>query len=173
PVVDASLEIARRPGFKASDVARIELRGHPLLRQRTDRPDVRTGRESQVSAQHAIAIVFRRGEAGLDAFGDAAVGETLAAGRPEIVFVDDASFDIAAVAMAVTMRDGAVHTLDIAAARGSEANPMSDAEIETKLATLADRAKFPRDVRPLIDAVWALEDIADAGDIARLAALED
>ena len=47
------------------------------------------------------------------------------------------------------------------------------ADIETKLATLADRAKFPRDVRPLIDAVWALEDTADAGDVARLASLED
>lgn len=173
PVIDASLEIARRPGFKASDVARIELRGHPLLRQRTDRPDVRTGRESQVSAQHAIAIVFRRGEAGLDAFGDAAVGETLAAGRPEIVFVDDASFDIAAVAMTVNMRDGAVHRLDVAAASGSEANPMTDGEIEAKLAALARRAQFPRDVRPLIDAVWALEDVADVGDVARLAALED
>ncbi len=49
-VIDAALAFAQRPGFDASNVASIELRGNPFLRQRTDRPDVATGREAQVSA---------------------------------------------------------------------------------------------------------------------------
>ena len=44
---------------------RVVVRGNPLLAHRTDRPDVSTGRESQVSVQHAVAaaLVTRRGRA--------------------------------------------------------------------------------------------------------------
>ncbi len=171
PVIDASLDLAARPGFRADEVASIRLTGHPLLRQRTDRADVTTGRESQVSAQHAIAIAFRRGRAGLDEFDDAAVAETLRIGRPAVVFVDDGSYDIQAVNMTVEMRDGARLDVRIDAARGSPDNPLTDAELEQKLALLAGRAGFPQALRPLIDAVWGLDRITDAGDVSRLAAL--
>ena len=40
-----------------------------------------------------------------------------------------------------------------------------------KLALLAGRASFPQALRPLIDAVWGLDRITDAGDVSRLAAL--
>ena len=63
-VIDAALAFAQRPGFQAANVASVELRGNPFLRQRTDRPDVTTGREAQVSAQHAIAIALVGGAAG-------------------------------------------------------------------------------------------------------------
>lgn len=170
PVVDASLEIAGRPGFRADAVASVELTGHPLLRQRTDRAGVRTGRESQVSAQHAIAIVWRRGQAGLDEFSDAAVAETMNAGRPVVRFNDDPARDIASVAMTVRMRDGSEHRAEIAAARGTEGNPMSDGDLERKLVALAGHSGFTGDVAALADAVWSLDQLPDAGALARLAA---
>ena len=151
----------------------VELRGHPLLRQRTDRPAVATGREAQVSAQHAIAIAFRRGEAGLDAFSDAAVAETLRDGRPEVRFTDDPSMDIAGVQAVFRMADGTSETLTIEAARGSPANPLTDAELEEKLTMLAARAGFSRPVGPLIDAIWQLDTLEDAGQVSQLAALAE
>jgi 2-methylcitrate dehydratase PrpD len=171
PVIDASLEIASRPGFDPHAVAAVTLTGHPLLRQRTDRADVASGRESQVSAQHAIAIAFLRRQAGLDEFSDAAVAETMRHGRPDIVFIDDASFDIAAVHMSVRMRDGAIHDTDIAAARGSPANPLTDVELEQKLAMLSERAGFPHDIGPLVEGLWMLDTAPDAGVVSRRAAL--
>jgi 2-methylcitrate dehydratase PrpD len=170
PVIDASREIAAREGFRPGAVESVELTGHPLLRQRTDRPGVRTGREAQVSAQHAIAIVWRRGEAGLDEFTDAAVAETLSAGRPDVRFADDPSRDIASVAMAVRMLDGQVLRAEVTAARGSPGNPMTDADLERKLAGLAESAGFPGDVAALTEAVWTLDRLKDAGDLMRLAA---
>ena len=169
PVLDAALDLAGRPGFNPAAVAEVTLRGHPLLRQRTDRPDVATGRESQVSAQHAIAIAFRRGKAGLDEFDDAAVAETLAQGRPQVTFVDDDAMHIAEARMQVRMADGEAHEIAIAAARGSPENNLTDAEIEEKLAMLAARAGFDRPIQPLIDAVWRLDEQDDAGAVSRLA----
>lgn len=62
PVIDACLRL-RGEGLAWDDTVRVTLRGHPLLRQRTDRPDATTGRESQVSAQHAIAVALKTGAA--------------------------------------------------------------------------------------------------------------
>jgi len=169
PVIDASLEIAARPGFRASDVAGVALTGHPLLSARADRPDVATGRESQVSAQHAIAIVWRRGRAGLDEFSDAAVAETREFGRPPVRFSDEPGRDIASVAMTVRMRDGTTYGAEVAAARGSAGNPMSDADIDAKLATLAAGSGFRGDPEALANAVWQLDASGDAGALARLA----
>jgi 2-methylcitrate dehydratase PrpD len=171
PVIDASLQAAAKPGFDANAVKGVTLRGHSLLRERTDRPDVSTGRESQVSAQHAVAIVFQRQEAGLDAFSDVAVEETLAMGRPKITFVDDDNYDIAAVDMTVELVGQSPIHVRIDAARGGASNPLTDADIETKVKELASRAGFKEDVDRLIEAVWMLDTLEDAGIIARLAAV--
>lgn len=170
-VIDAALVMASRPGFRVAEVASVELRGNPFLRQRTDRPGVTTGREAQVSAQHAIAIAFKRGEAGLDAFSDEAVAETLRDGRPDIRFTDDPSMDIAGVHATFRMADGSAETVSVEAARGSPANPLTDADLEEKLRMLAKRAGFSKPVQPLIDAIWQLDDAPDAGAVARLASL--
>ncbi len=169
PVIDASLEIASRPEFNAKAVKSITLKGHSLLRQRTDRSDVATGRESQVSAQHAIAIAFQRQKAGLDEFSDAAVAETLAMGRPQINFVDDDSYHIEAVDMTVEFLNDATIHARVDAARGGASNPLTDADIEVKVKTLAERAGFTKDIDRLIEAVWMIDTLEDAGTIAGLA----
>ena len=173
PVIDASLEIASKQGFEPNIVKSVTLKGHSLLRQRTDRPDVSTGREAQVSAQHAVSIVFRRGKAGLAEFSDAAAQETLTAGRPHITFVDDDTYDIDAVDMTVDLEDKSPIYVRIDAARGGSKNPLSDADIENKVRELSERVGFTGDIDRLIEAVWMLDILEDAGIIARLAAAGD
>ena len=171
PVIDAFLDLHERESLALDDVASVEVTGNPLLRQRTDRPDAATGRETQVSLQHAIAIVLLRGQAGLDEFSDAAAAETLARGRPQVTFRDDPRRDIASIDLVVRTRAGGVLKADLSAARGSCANPLSDDELESKLMEGARRAGFAGDVRKLADAVWTLEKAEDAGELARLAGL--
>lgn len=170
PVVEATLALAGRGEFGVEDVARINLRGHPLLERRTNRPDVATGRESQVSAQHAIAIVLRRGRAGLAEFNDDAVTETARDGiRPDVRFTDDEACPIEAVKMEVVTHNGATHAIEIAAAQGGPTNPMSDGDLELKLAMLADYGGFSRGVEPIAKAVWCLETQPDAAAVLELA----
>ena len=115
-------------------------------------------------------FAFRHGEAGLEAFSDAAVAKTLREGRPEVAFVDDPSMDIAGVHATFRLADGTAETLAVDAARGSPANPLTDAELEEKLTMLAGRASFSRPIRPLIDAIWQLDRLEDADAVSRLAA---
>jgi 2-methylcitrate dehydratase PrpD len=83
PVLDCVLDW-RRDHPKA-EVTRIVVRGNPLLGVRTDRPAVSTGRESQVSVQHAVAAALATGKAGLDQFSDACVRDAKLARRRSIL----------------------------------------------------------------------------------------
>ena len=173
PVIDACLQLAVRPelaGAGLDRIARIELTGHPLLRQRTDRPGVMTGRESQVSGQHAVAVALARGRAGLAEFSDEAVrDESLRALGRRVHFVDDGGFAVESARVTVHLSDGAALTVDIDMARGSTGRPMSDADIEDKLRTLCAGGGSGIDPQPLIDAVWSIDASFDAGAVMEFA----
>jgi 2-methylcitrate dehydratase PrpD len=166
PVLDCVLDWRRE--HPAAEVTRVVVRGNPLLAHRTDRPDISTGRESQVSVQHAVAAGLTHGEAGLEQFTDACVNDpAMAALRRKIEVVRDGSFSTIAAGVEITTSDGAVHRLSQTAARGSDANPMSDRDLEQKLKTAA--ASLSLDATQLIDAVWGLDKSADASGLASLA----
>jgi 2-methylcitrate dehydratase PrpD len=151
-------------------VETIVVRGNPLLAARTDRPNVATGRESQVSVQHAVAAAIVTGKAGVDQFTDACVRDpAVLALRRKVTVERDASFGTVAAAVDVTTADGKTHHLSQSAARGSDQNPMSDGELEGKLRTCAAGWNPRHDIAPLIDAVWALDKSPDVSKLASLA----
>jgi 2-methylcitrate dehydratase PrpD len=168
PVLDCVLDW-RRDNPKA-EVTRVVVRGNPLLGVRTDRPDVSTGRESQVSVQHAVAAALLTGKAGLDQFTDACARDPeVLALRSKVEVQRDAAFSTIAAAVEISTVDGKTHNLSQAAARGSDANPMSDADLEAKLRTIAAGWDARYDTAPLIAAIWALDQRADVSTLASLA----
>ncbi|MFO1327970.1 MAG: MmgE/PrpD family protein [Rubrivivax sp.] len=169
PVIEACLAL-HAGGARLADVAQVELRGHPLLRARTDRPPPRSGREAQVSAAHAVAVALAEGRAGLDEFSDDRVARGEAAAlAPHLRFVDDAGCSVDGATVHLTRRDGRVLTHHVDAARGSLARPLSDAELERKLADLAAWGGSGVDAAPLAQALWSLHTCPDAGTLMRLA----
>jgi len=167
PVLDCVLDWRR--DNPAAAVKKVVVRGNPLLRLRTDRPDVSSGRESQVSVQHAVAAALVTGKAGLEQFTDACVRDPaiLALRRKVEVEVDPACSTVAAAVD--ILADGKTWNLSQAAARGSDQNPMSDKDLEDKLRDSAAGWDAGHDIAPLIEAVWALEDSADVSRLALLA----
>jgi 2-methylcitrate dehydratase PrpD len=166
PVLDCVLDWRR--AHPKAEVTRVVVRGNPLLAHRTDRPDVATGRESQVSVQHAVAAALVFGAAGVDQFTDACVNDPrVLALRRTVEVMRDEKFSTIAAEVEITA-GGEVHRLSQSAARGSDANPLSDGDLEQKLRTSAAALNPRHDVRPLIDAIWSLD---KADDVAGLAAL--
>ena len=173
PVVEACLALhqdqtVQQHGTQA--IQAIEIKGHQLLRERTDRPNVLTGRASQVSAQHAVPIALITGKAGLHAFSDVAVNrEDVRALGKKIAFVDDNSYAIDAATVTVKFQSGKQCSIHIPHAQGSEAIPMSDAALETKLRDLHAHAGVPCDVDKLIHALWQIEQSEDVSRVVQLA----
>jgi 2-methylcitrate dehydratase PrpD len=173
PVLDACLALSARMDPRRLDaIESIELTGHPLLRHRTDRPNIQTGRESQVSAQHAVPVALLRGDAGLEAFSDEAVADPkLRALGSLLRFRDDESFSIDSAKVVLRFRDQTTEQEHVHMARGSLQRPLTDQELETKLRDLCRYGRSGCDAGPLIDAIWNMEDSQDMGHLARLAAV--
>lgn len=134
PVIEACLELHGGFGGIADEITAIDLTGHPLLRQRTDRPDPPSGRMSQVSAQHAVAVSLLSGRADLAAFSDKAVANpALRRLGGKLRFHEDAGVPIDSVAVRLILSDGREVTHRVAAAKGGLARPLTDAELAEKL----------------------------------------
>ena len=168
PLLDLALDWRR--ANPDAVVERVRARGNPLLLQRTDRPDVGTGRESQVSLQHAVAAALVRGRAGLDEFTDACVGDPgVSAMRRKVEVAANPGLSTIAAEMDFVTADGRTHTVSTQATRGSAANPLKDAEIEDKLRTEAASWQKGHDIQPLIDAVWAIDRSDDVSALLKRA----
>ncbi len=170
PVIDACLALAQENEIAAERITRITVAGHSLLRERTDRPNVTTGREAQVSAQHSIAVALLQRAAGIKQFSDAVVKDpAVLALREKVTVIEDASIPVSAAVITIALNDGSVLTKRVDEARGSLECPLTDAEIEAKVADLVAYGAPGVDAKRLIDAVWSLEDSRNAGEIMRLA----
>ncbi len=168
PVLDCALDWRR--ANPDAIVERVAVRGNPLLLKRADRPDIVTGREAQVSLQHAVACALLLGKAGLDEFTDACVNDPkVKAMRGRISVAPDDALPTIAAEVDIVTSDGKSHRTSTRAARGSSTNPQKDGEIEQKLRDEAGRWSPGYDARPLIDAIWALERSADVRDLLALA----
>jgi 2-methylcitrate dehydratase PrpD len=172
PVLDCVLDW-RRDNPQAR-VQRVVVTGNPLLAARTDRPNISTGRESQVSVQHAVAAALVTGKAGVDKFTDACVNDpAVLALRGKVEVVRDEKFATIAGEVAIVTADGETHRLTQPAARGSKANPMSDQDIEDKLRTAAADAIPRNDIAPLIGAIWELDKSPDTSSLAAITVPRD
>ena len=71
-------------------------------------------------------------------------------------------------AVEITSGDGKLHKRAQRAARGSDENPMTDNDLETKLREAAARAIPRNDAAALIEAIWTLDDCADISSLVAL-----
>jgi 2-methylcitrate dehydratase PrpD len=167
PVLDCVLDWRRdHPG---AVVEQVLVTGNPLLAARADRPDISTGREAQVSVQHAIAAALIAGRAGIDEFTDACVRDPrFAALRGKVTVRGDEHVDTDAATVAITTADGKLHQVSQSHARGSTFNPMTEQELEDKLRHIAAAWNPRHDIAPLLDAIRRLETCANAADVAAL-----
>ncbi len=168
PVLDCVIDW-RRANPDAT-VEKVRVTGNPLLANRADRPAISTSAQSQVSVQHAVAAALITGKAGTAQFADACVNDPkVKALRRKVEVTRDPSFATVAAAVEITTADGKLHKLSTTAARGSDANPMSDEDLEDKLRDAAAGWNPRHDIGPLIDAIWSLDKSEDISKIAALA----
>lgn len=171
PVIDAVFDLRARHRLQPGDIAAVTVTGHPLLGERADRPAPASGREAQVSAQHSVAVVLSRGAAGIPEFADAAVADpAVRALRDRVRVGADAAMAAGAARVVIRCRDGRVCETTVTRARGSLEHPLSDAELDAKLVSLAAHGCPALDPGPLVNALKSLEDLDDAGSLLGLAA---
>jgi 2-methylcitrate dehydratase PrpD len=134
------------------------VQGSPLLLARGDRP-VLSERDARVSIHHSVACVLLLGAAGVQEFSEAVVFDAAIVRFREKVKAElDAGLPDGAARVTIRTASGKLSET-VMAARGSLADPLSDADIENKLRACASGAAW--DAERVIDAVWHLDSLAD------------
>jgi len=162
PVIDACLEIVGKHKFDARQIQRVELTVNPLCVQLCNRPAPKLRSQAMVSFPHWTAACLLHQAAGLPQVTEAMVHDPdIAALRLKIVATPDPKTAREAAHVKVVMQDGKVFEAHCDNARGTQARPMSDADISEKtrlqLELVFDKAKSQR----IVDECWRIPDAAD------------
>jgi 2-methylcitrate dehydratase PrpD len=157
-VIDACM-LLRDELPEPAAIASVEVEGHPLLKERTDRPGVLTGNLAQVSAQHAAAVVLLTGRAGPAEFSDESVMDgNIRALAGKVGVAVDAGMAVGAARVTIRTADGRSCARQVDDPRGSVDNPLSDSDLEDKLRARWPDAHSVPAVR-IIDLLWRLEEV--------------
>ncbi|SDB74495.1 MmgE/PrpD family protein [Belnapia rosea] len=167
-VIDACLQLRAELEVPPEAIATVTVAGDALLLARGDRV-VRTARDARVSIHHSAALGFVRGKAGVAEFEMPAVLDpALAAFRARVVAELDASLPRGGARVTVRLSDGRERTALVLHARGSEARPLSDAELAEKFRDNAGLGGFASRADAALDALWALETAPDVRGLMAL-----
>ncbi|MBO0738680.1 MAG: MmgE/PrpD family protein [Alphaproteobacteria bacterium] len=169
PVIDACLELRARLAGETEAIDRVVVRGHPLMRERTDRPNVESGRDARVSLQHTVAAAFLFAAAGLAQYEDDCVADpAVRALRARVVFEEELGAPVESATVTLYLADGTEQSEHIRHGRGTPGRPMSDAELDSKVRELVAYGAPFVDPDGLIAAVRGIEAEADPTRLMRL-----
>ncbi|HET7157401.1 MAG TPA: MmgE/PrpD family protein [Burkholderiales bacterium] len=166
--IDACLQLRSEHALTSHDIARIDVRMHPLALELAGKPLPITSLESKLSVHHAMAVALIRGGAGVGEFMDACVRDpAVIALRAKVVATPDATLAPAEAHVRLTLNDARTVERHVAYAIGSLERPMSDADIEYKVRDLAAHILTESQTANLIDLAWSLDRLDDATVLAR------
>lgn len=161
PTIDACIQLREQHGFSAGDVAAVELRVAPLVKDLCNKKEISTGLEGKFSIYHAAAIGLGRGKGTLAEFTDAAVNDPeLKRIRLLAEAVGDPAVIEDGVKVEVKLKDGRAVGMHLTESLGNLKRPLSDAQLEAKF---RDQAKVitPARADEAIAACWRVETLAD------------
>src|SRR5260221_13950495 len=169
PTIDAAIQL-RGQGVKAEEVARVELRVHPLVLELTGKKEPQTGLQGKFSVYHGFAAGLIFGRAGEGEYADAIVlREDVTALRRKVVATVDDAIDEASADVTAVLRDGRRIHVFVEHAIGSLQRPMSDAALDAKFAAQSEPILGSARTAELIAACRRLGELPDVGGLVALA----
>jgi 2-methylcitrate dehydratase PrpD len=170
PAIDAAIQL--RDQLRTDQIQAIELHANPLVLSLTGKTDPQSGLEGKFSIYHCIAVGLVFGAAGEKQFQDAVVRDPRIVSLRKLVTVKtDPAVSAAQCDLVIRLKDGRVLSRHIETAIGSTQKPMSDAALEAKFLDLSDGVLPRPQADKLMQLCWQIERQADAGGLARAAAV--
>jgi 2-methylcitrate dehydratase PrpD len=169
PAIDAAIQLRNENGLTADQIERIDLKVHPLVLELTGKKTPQEGLEGKFSIYHAVAVALVEGAGGEKQFSDRAVNDpAVVMLRGKVVPVITPGIDPAQVDMTIVLKDGRQLHRHIEHAVGSAETPLTDQQLETKFADLAEGVIPTPMIRRIMDACWNVEGLPSASEIAKM-----
>jgi 2-methylcitrate dehydratase PrpD len=172
PAIDAAIQLRNENKLTADQIARIDLKVHPLVIELTGKKTPQIGLEGKFSVYHSVAVAIIEGAAGEKQYSDRAVRDPqVIALRDRVNAIIDPSVRPEQVDMTITLKDGRTLHKHIEHAIGSVEVPMTDQQLEAKFTDLASAVLPGPQVRKLIETCWQVERLPSAAAIAKAGVL--
>jgi len=170
PVIDGCIQLRAGHSLDANQISKVTLRVHPLALKLTGIKVPRGGLESKWSIYHSAAVALCDGAAGKRQYTDERVFDRIVGGlRGRVTAAADPGLREDEAHVAIALGDGRLLELHIEHATGSADNPMSDRDLDRKFIEMAADVLPRHRTRELIEKCWAVAQLADVGELARLA----
>lgn len=168
PTIDGCSQIFKRHSPNPDEVAAIRLRVAPLVLDLCNQRDLRRALQSKYSIYHAAAIGLARGKGGLREFTEEAVADPVLTRLRDLTeAVPDDAITEDQVHIEVEMADGRVLETFVEQSLGNVHRPLSKEFLEEKFRDQAVLALDAERVESLIAQCWSLDELDDAGELAR------
>jgi 2-methylcitrate dehydratase PrpD len=139
PAIDGCIQLRNEHKLTGDEIAKIDLKVHPLVLELTGKKTPQVGLEGKFSVYHSCAVAVIHGAAGEREYSDQAVRDPkVIALRARVAATADKSVHEDAVLVTVTLNDGRVLTKHVEHAIGSVERPMSDGDLDAKFHGLTD-----------------------------------
>lgn len=169
PTIDACIQLREEAGLDPDQIASVELRVAPLVKDLCNQSDVRTGLQGKFSIYHAAAIALVRGKGGLAEFTDEAANDpAIQTMRGKVNADGDPAVTEDGVIVTVRLQDGREVSKTLEHSLGNLKRPLSDAQLEGKFRDQAGVLSAER-VDELIAACWRLGELERVSDVVDLA----
>ena len=176
-VVEAALQLRSRVGAP-DDIAEIRIEtvttAIRLMAGDPDKWSPTTRETADHSMPYTVAVALIYGDVQEEHFGSRYLQDPKIQALTQRVKVqasaeaDRRMPDAMLCRMQVVTTGGTTHEASVEYHKGHWKNPMSDAEVETKFRKLASAVLDPRRTDRLLESLWRLEELPDAGEIVRL-----
>jgi 2-methylcitrate dehydratase PrpD len=172
PAIDAAIQLRNENRLTADQIARVDLKVHPLVLELTGKKTPQIGLEGKFSVYHSVAVAIIEGAAGEKQYSDRAVRDPqVIALRDRVSAVVDPSVKPEQVDMTIVLKDGRSLHKRIEHAIGSVEVPMTDQQLEAKFTDLASAVLPAAQVRKLIETCWQVERLSSAAAIPKAGVL--
>ncbi|MFW8566367.1 MmgE/PrpD family protein [Orrella sp. 11846] len=168
PSIDACVQL-REKGVTPENLARIDLKVHPLVLELTGKKEPKDGLEGKFSVYHGCAAGLIFGRASEDEYADEIVNRADVVGvRNKVTAVIDNNMDEASVDATATLVDGSTVHIFVEHAIGSLQRPMTGKDLENKFHGMTDGILGAEQTSDLISACWNLSKSANIGKVTEL-----
>jgi 2-methylcitrate dehydratase PrpD len=170
PIIDGCLQLRAAHNLRPEQIARVDLRVHPLVLELTGQKTPTTGLETKFSVYFASAVALVTGSAGVKEFSDARAKDPVVNRLRDLVMpVVDPTIGEAQARVAITLTDGRRVEQFVEHAVGSVERPVSDADLDKKVLDLCDGV-IPADrARRLVEVCRTMDQLPDARVLAEVA----
>lgn len=161
PTIDACIQLRDKYRLAADQIAGVELRVAPLVKDLCNKKDISVGLEGKFSIYHAAAIGLARGKGGLTEFTDEAINDPVVKDlRDATTAIGDPAVNEDSVIVEVRLKDGRVVGMTLKGSLGNLARPLSDGQLEAKFRDQAGMLTAEQ-IDAAIVACWNIESLND------------